>query len=76
MSLETTLPRLEECAPQPRAIHPRAEQLTRFACGYATKEERALVLRHLFTRCPACAAFLRNLYEPEPKAGALRQGGR
>jgi hypothetical protein len=45
--------------------HPPDELLARFLrCG-TTNEENQLVVRHLLTRCPACAARLQHL-EPKP----------
>jgi hypothetical protein len=45
--------------------HPSTETLSRFLWGRASREENRMVVRHLLTLCPDCAAALRAM-KPEP----------
>jgi hypothetical protein len=63
--LATSLP---EPRPRPRLAFRRPPHevttatLDRFALGTATRDERALVLRHLLTGCPECQQHLAALW--------------
>lgn len=45
--------------------HPSIEVLSRFVWRTASREENRLVVRHLLTLCPVCAAAVRTM-RPEP----------
>jgi len=47
--------------------HPPRDVLLRFALDTANRQENRLVVRHLLTRCPSCAAVVRELVlKPSP----------
>ncbi len=45
--------------------HPAADVLLRFFLGTASRQENRQIVRHLLSRCPACAAALKEM-KPEP----------
>jgi hypothetical protein len=49
----------------PRSQHPAEGDLLRFLVAATSRQENRQIVRHLLTRCPACAAALRAM-RPEP----------
>jgi hypothetical protein len=45
--------------------HPAEEDLFRFLLGATSRQENRQIVRHLLSRCPACAAALKAM-RPEP----------
>jgi hypothetical protein len=46
--------------------HPPTDLLLRFLLCTASRPENQVVVRHLLTRCPSCAAMLRQLRHEPP----------
>ncbi len=46
--------------------HPADDVLLRFVLGATSRQENRQVVRHLLSRCPACAVTLRSLWQEPP----------